>query len=41
MAKDILCDCKFKFNSAIFNSDQKWNNKICQFRKDYSCNPSP
>ena len=41
MAKDILCDCKFKFNSTIFNSDQKWNNKICQFRKDHSCNPSP
>ena len=41
MAKDILCDCEFKFNSTIFNSDQKWNNKICQFRKDHSCNPSP
>ena len=27
MVKHISCDCKFKFNSAICNSNQKLNNK--------------
>ena len=48
MAKHISCDCKCKFNSTIYNSNQKWNNKICQYeckdyhkcKKDYSWNPS-
>ena len=26
----ISCDCKCKFNSATFNSNQKWNNDKCQ-----------
>ena len=30
MAKHISCDCKYKFNSTICNSNQKWNNKTCQ-----------
>ena len=46
--KHISCDCKCKFNSTIYNSNHKWNNKVCQpecenYRKckiDYSCNPS-
>ena len=24
----ISCDCKCKFNSTTWNSNQKWNNKI-------------
>ena len=48
LIKDISCDCKFKFNSATCNSNEKWNNKICQCEcknyrtctKDYSWNPS-
>ena len=28
--KHISCDCKCKFNCTIWNSNQKWNNKICQ-----------
>ena len=44
MAEHISCDCKCKFNSAICNSNQKWNNKTCQYeckkyhtyKKDYS-----
>ena len=31
MAEHISCDCKCKFNSAICNSNQKWNNKTCQY----------
>ena len=30
MVKHISCDCKFKFSSATFNSNQKWNNETCQ-----------
>ena len=30
MTEHISCDCKCKFNSATFNSKQKWNNKTCQ-----------
>ena len=48
MTKLILCDCKSKFNSTAYNSNQKWNNKICQCefknyrksKKDYTWNPS-
>ena len=47
MTGHISCDCKCKFNSAICNSNQKWNNKTCQYecknyckcKKDYSWNP--
>ena len=48
MKEYISCDCKCKFNSTICNSNQKWNNKACQFecknyykcKADYSWNPS-
>ena len=48
MTKHISCDFKCKFNSTGCNSNQKWNNKICQCEckncctcnKDYSWNPS-
>ena len=48
MTEHISWDCKCKFNSAICNSNRKWNNKACQcecknYRKckrDYSWNPS-
>ena len=48
MVKCISCDCKFKFNSATCNSNQKRNSetfkcecKNCRMcKKDYSCNPS-
>ena len=48
MTKHISCDCKCKFNSTTFNSNQKWNKKTCQcecknYRKNsktYSWNPS-
>ena len=30
MTEHISCDCKCKFNCAICNSNQKWNNKTCQ-----------
>ena len=48
MAEHISCDFKCKFNSTTCNSNQKWNNKSCQFecknyrknKKDYSWNPS-
>ena len=36
MTKHISCDCKCKFNSSICNSNQKWNNKRCQYEyKNY------
>ena len=36
MTEHISCDCKCKFNSATYNSNQKWNNKTCQWEcKDY------
>ena len=25
--KHVSCDCKCKFNSTTYNSNQKWNNK--------------
>ena len=48
MTEHISCDCECKFNSATCNSNQKWNNKICQCesknyrkcKKDYRWNPS-
>ena len=30
MTENILSDFKRKFNSATYNSKQKWNNKTCQ-----------
>ena len=30
MTEHILCDYKCKFNSTIYNWNQKWNNKTCQ-----------
>ena len=29
MTEHISCDCKCKFNSAIFSLNQKWNNRTC------------
>ena len=48
MTKHIPCDCKWKFNSTVCNSNQKWNIEICKCeckndrkcKKDYSWNPS-
>ena len=48
LIKHISCDCKCKFNGTTCNSNQKWNNEICQYEckkyrtctKDYSWNPS-
>ena len=31
MTKHISGDFKSKFNSVTCNSNQKWNNKTCQF----------
>ena len=47
MKKYIPCDCNCKFNSTIWNSHQKWDDKTykCENKnyrtceKDYSCNP--
>ena len=34
--KHISRDCKSKFNSTTCNSNQKWNNKTCQYEcKNY------
>ena len=30
MARNILCNCKCKFNSTTCNSYQKWNTETCQ-----------
>ena len=48
MTKHISCDCKCNLNSTTCNSNQKWNNKTCQWEctnyhkweKDYRCNPT-
>ena len=48
LVKYISCDCKCKFDSTTYNSNQKWNDTICQCdckkycmcKKDYSWNPS-
>ena len=37
MAEHISCDFKCKFNSTICNSNQKWNNKTCQWKPKYYC----
>ena len=29
IAEYISCDRKCKFNSKIYNSNKKWNNKTC------------
>ena len=47
ITKHISCDCKCKFNSTTCNSNQKWNNRICQCecknyrrcKKNYSWDP--
>ena len=47
--KHISCDCKWKFDSATYNSNHKWkiDNCQCEFKKcdkckkDYSWNSSP
>ena len=31
MAKHISWDCKYEFNSLTYDSNQKWNNKTCQY----------
>ena len=48
LIEHIPCDCKCKFISKIYNSNQKWNNDTCQCeckkyctcKKDYSWNHS-
>ena len=36
MKKHVSCDFKSKFSSTKCNSNQKWNDKICQCeRKNY------
>ena len=48
MAEYISCDWKCKDNSAVCNSNQKWNNKTCEFeyqtyptcKKDCNLNPN-
>ena len=42
MTEHISCDCKYKFNSKICNSNQKQNNKTCQCEceNEYSWKPS-
>ena len=48
MTEHISCDYKYKFDSTKCNSNQKWNNKTCQYecknyrtcKKDYNWNPS-
>ena len=48
MKKHISRGCKYKFNSSICNSKQKWINKTCQWdykncqkcKKDFSWSPS-
>ena len=29
MVKHISCSCKWKFDCATYNSNQKWNNDTC------------
>ena len=37
LKKRISYDFKCKFNSRAYNSNQKWNNKTCQYEcKNYS-----
>ena len=38
LTKYISCDCKYKFNSTICNSNKNCNNKTCQCKyKSYKC----
>ena len=37
LIKHISCDCKFKFDSTPCNSNQKWNNKTCQYECKNDC----
>ena len=30
VTEHISCNCKYKFNSATCNSNQRWNNEKCQ-----------
>ena len=32
LTKHISCKCKCKFGGRKCNSDQKWNNDICQYK---------
>ena len=42
----VSCDCKYKFKSSTFNSNQNWSNDKCECKtyctckRDYSWNPS-
>ena len=29
MTEHISCGCKEKFNSTVWNSNEKWDNKTC------------
>ena len=43
LVKDISCDCKCKFNTAIYHSNKKCQYKCKKYhmcKKDYSWNPS-
>ena len=31
MTEYISCDCEYKLNSTICNSNKKWNSKTCQY----------
>ena len=39
LVKHISRDCKCKFNSATYNSNQNWNNEIClcNCKNDRTC----
>ena len=39
LIKHISCDCECQFNSATFNSNQKWNNDKhqCEYKKYGTC----
>ena len=48
MTENISCDCKCKFNSTTYNSNQEWNIKsyqcecknYCKCKKDHGWNPN-
>ena len=39
LTKDILCECKCKFDGKKCNSNQKWNKDTCrcECKKDHTC----
>ena len=39
LTKDILCECKCKFDGKKCNSNQKWNKDTCrcECKKDHIC----